>query len=1613
MDIQTLKSLSKEDAFKWASSFSGIPADVLDGLWAAESNRGKNRLSPAGAVGDFQIMPWTKALFEKQFGHPVDTEDFHESLYLAAHHLKADLKREKGDLTRALRAYNNGPDWEKKADPRGENAQYAQRVLAAAGRTPEAAQHETAQLQLNRAVASGQITTTAMPGLDFEAQVEASAAAERADQARKQQATTGALAAEVFTDARANAWQWLNDLSEKPQGDVRFDYYNWEGRAELEAQAKTPQELMFLRENVNAPDAGEWALAQLETYRAKDKVYGDYGATENFLVQAGVLVADPVGGAIGLGASKALGVSRAALRSMAGTSSRAAVAGRMVGSAAAEGAVGNVGWEAFQDLTGQVKTFEDYALSAAIGAGLGASLSPLGVRSALRELEPQMVGHVEAFRQAEVARVAALDQTARQADPVAQGQIVGDLVDAGRVGGNSRRTTDKVIPDELLTRSVDEDAPDVPDPVVVEAAATLPVRREPAPRAAVDDADALEAALDEVEVVDTAAIESRIAALDVEREALLKDGKLPKRGTKARQRYDAIMEKELPEAQEQMLLAYDRANGELYAPRTEGLEPLRDGEGRVSQPVAQETLLDALVQARKSKDAGTKDLAEAVNALLRYGNHGVLRNTTVNYVPGARGVWRPEWAGLNPNEIVTPGDLRGGAGLEGGRLRVLVHEAFHAVTAQTLRRVIDLGAAAPAPQRAAVERLHTIFGEFRAELGNRGVRAGGDAGASYAAGDIKEFVSQAMMDPETQRILSSMKGDKYGAPTLWDKFWQAVTQVLGLAMDRGTALYDVMKQVEVLVRTQGNLPDNVVLREPMELRSGAEPVAVRSTRDSNFFRQLYEHARTWNQKNPVDAAKLDTLANRYTSGAVRDTAVSDGLKMASSKNPIVRMLSGLIVETTTGAAGRRTTADLLNHLYGHRIIGSSVNEFDHAALAWVRKNKGGWIERLTSGKVDQQFNRLVMEEIVRRRYGQKAAVDAEVTAAADAMQRLFQRSLDQQKQSGTLGSAWLPDDAVGYVPQALQGDAIRSMTPDEKRALQSKLAQHWGATYKWDDRFAEEFAHHYITRAQREAAGERHVDHVATNGATSVIKDTLAEMRLEMRSLDARTSAELEKVGGAPYTKHRLDVPLLDTLPNGKKLLDYYDTDVLKLARNHARSVAGQAALAEHNILGQRGANNLLRAIREAEPQDAALPEEIAAVERTFSAFLGTPWHGEHRNRLASGLAGFTRLRLMGGLAFTQLGELANGLHHVGMGATMEATASLPRLFSEVKDSIKGKANANKWLGTIDRFSGYELGTEQYRMSSAFDAPDDLLREYGKGSNIVERAIHSGNYAQAKVSFFRGLQAAQHRAFAEQIVIKAVDYLRANDASSNRYLEDMGFNSAMRKALRGKLDAAVMTDAAGNAVGFDVFKLDSTELMEDFVAAVNRGTAQIIQNTFVGEKGAWAHSDFQKLAFQLRTFGLTATEKQWARNRMLAGSGVEGYAFAAGVLVAQMAFVTPIYLARLHANGIGRDDREEYIEQGLKPAALVQAMMNYSSAGGLAGDAFDTVASLAGGWSDELKQDLGVKSFGNGLSGLVPGTGTVDQAMRVARGDGSVTQAIKLLPFSNLPYVQAVINQTR
>lgn len=82
----------------------GLPAGLLDRIWAAESGRGRFMLSPKGAMGHFQFMPGTA----KEFGLK-NPNDLGQSASAAARYLQQLMNMFGGDIERAVAAYNWGP----------------------------------------------------------------------------------------------------------------------------------------------------------------------------------------------------------------------------------------------------------------------------------------------------------------------------------------------------------------------------------------------------------------------------------------------------------------------------------------------------------------------------------------------------------------------------------------------------------------------------------------------------------------------------------------------------------------------------------------------------------------------------------------------------------------------------------------------------------------------------------------------------------------------------------------------------------------------------------------------------------------------------------------------------------------------------------------------------------------------------------------------------------------------------------------------------------------------------------------------------------------------------------------------------------------------------------------------------------------------------------------------------------------------------------------------------------------------------------------------------------------------------------------------------------------
>lgn len=89
--------------FAGLESKYGLPAGLLDSIWATESGRGKNMLSGAGAKGHFQFMDGTA----KQYGLQ-DPNNLEQSADAAARMMSDLLKKYKGDVPSAAAAYNWG-----------------------------------------------------------------------------------------------------------------------------------------------------------------------------------------------------------------------------------------------------------------------------------------------------------------------------------------------------------------------------------------------------------------------------------------------------------------------------------------------------------------------------------------------------------------------------------------------------------------------------------------------------------------------------------------------------------------------------------------------------------------------------------------------------------------------------------------------------------------------------------------------------------------------------------------------------------------------------------------------------------------------------------------------------------------------------------------------------------------------------------------------------------------------------------------------------------------------------------------------------------------------------------------------------------------------------------------------------------------------------------------------------------------------------------------------------------------------------------------------------------------------------------------------------------------
>jgi hypothetical protein len=371
-------------------------------------------------------------------------------------------------------------------------------------------------------------------------------------------------------------------------------------------------------------------------------------------------------------------------------------------------------------------------------------------------------------------------------------------------------------------------------------------------------------------------------------------------------------------------------------------------------------------------------------------------------------------------------------------------------------------------------------------------------------------------------------------------------------------------------------------------------------------------------------------------------------------------------------------------------------------------------------------------------------------------------------------------------------------------------------------------------------------------------------------------------------------------------------------------------------------------------------------------------------------------LARLGGMGFTQLAESINGMFHVGVAKSFSAVADLPRLRSEILALSRGEKVNNPIIGSLEQYRGVEFGTDAYKIVFPYDSTS-ATPTYGRDTlNMADRLLRGGGYVQGKLSMWRAIHSTQQRGFAEQIVRKAAEYIHGG--LEDVALKDMGISAELSKKIR---DSGAIVMEGNRLKEFDITKVADKAAAEEFVQAIHRGVGQIIQDSFIGEKGKWAHDGLMRLMTQFRTFSITSVEKQWGRQ-----VGNVGTYKALGMMMGAMSLAAPIYMARTYLQSIGREDREAYLEKQLTFDKIARATLNYIAMSGLAGDFLDVTSSVTGvGESTGGRAGQGQSFLGNVVA---PAAGLLEDTYKGIQNTKDGTdpkQLLRSMPFSRVPYL--------
>lgn len=1608
-----------------AAKRTGVPKEVLSAIRLHGEKSNGDQVSPVGARGVYQFMPKTERLFFEKYGVSAYSNDPAEQATAAAYHLKESFNRTK-DWGLAAAGYNGGMQGEKNPRFTKETSDYYDRVTAAlpegirtripglgkaqralaqnsetgvplaqpvtwedawAGRAPSFATVVPSAPSGGAAATVGAVAPFA-PNFPVEASplvplAQATQAAQEAKETKRQQqerwgrndrSTTMGASLSMALTPTANAIAHI-----AASGELRDDAYIARRKADplqvySYVENPTADEKDLLASTQSDTDLA-LALTKINTDREDRGVMANVSGTEQFLMGTLGALADPVGWAAGFGVMKAFQVAGIGATALMAAGRPVAAGASLV----AENALGNVLSEAGLQALGEHRSLDDYAMSALAAAGMSVPFLPGTVRAAhhnatINAAKAAYDRQAPFFKKAaEELGVEATPETIRERAAVLEAEAHTAEAQARVAAPGPSRKIDAPDTETMLAREA-EDA-----------------KGSEIPRAVGDESPAFNA--------DTKAIADMQLEAKVDRYGVTRTAD------------------ELRAMPAGTHLGPDVANSAAFKEVAAILETLR---AKYAPDLA------IHLQRGGETNLGTKD-GGATSAgpgkhiiLLKPGEqlqptaihelgHAVFEHYAAKLPDDLRGKmvqdWR-KWLDSFLKDDPATEVARRRLGASRASSDSVWGKAVRGELPGSLRQALmDVWPDNPARGRAYIEYF-TKFDEFAAEQFLK-----------RAEQDLAEAVAAGRPLTPAQRLLEHFRALIKALKGIFDDMRKAghmnASEGFVEFLDRAAkGELQGSQGIEQGRMSFSSTPQSTVL-DAIDNKYGTDTIDtsdVAGRMRKKYIKKLREDAEAWLAANPQDPARLKTLMDNK----LFDFS-TPGHVLAASDDPLAKMYAALIVEDAMGAAGRHDTASIRKFVISQSLIGSSIIDYDRELTAWATSQKG-WArtaaDMLTKGELQDKFNKAVFTEIENRLHQRPLSKDGNVTRAADSVQGAMERMRLAQVDNKTAGWGALPTTSVGYLPHRFNAAALMALEPEAQRALVDVLRGQLVDLNSFDEAFADRIAKVYVQHARTNAnAGHEIPGNIHDPAAAHYVEEAMRAQGMTRDEI--QQFANKLRAGAMSHTKKRLKLDLTAEYAPGKQLLELYHTDIPSLLKGQAERVGGEVALTQSGIMGSAGLKMIEDALsfKPAGMTAEAHKKMMEAFQQTAAEMLDRPWRNESGQvKWANRATQANALSSLGGMGFAQLQEGVNIGLTLGIGHAMRSLASVPQLIGEIKRMARGEKVENSILHSMEKFGGGgEFGMSDYKMVLKLDDPSQVHTAVGQdGIGALDRALRLGARALSVVSFHRMATAVQVRSAALEITSKALRYIK--EGTDDKALADMGFTPAIRAAFKKDLDKAVVWEG-GAIKSFDITKITDTEAASAFVTAVHRGSRQIIQGSFVGEKHRWQHTALGRMATQFRTFPLVAMEKQLGRNR-----ATHGAAAVLGMVLAALPFVMVIQAGRVLLGAVGREDADKYIDERMSPEALTRASLNYIGVLGLIPDVVNALTTVL---PDEVDQALGGAAGGRqgqkGLSSVVPIAGWGDKVIRAATNEGAkkVSPLLSVTPLNNTPLLAPLTNLLR